>query len=229
MKDHRTEGQTMFDTRFLRGILVASLLVAGLACDLPLDPGSDRPDGAPPAKLGPMIDTGADVTAEEGTDITGQFDLVARVSSSFNNQVVEVPMRAIADQSGEISSGRATVTLELRRADAPDKAGASTDEAAAIDTSGAFQATVTGFTIPADSSTMLEEDTTADVELDAQIVDADCFGGDSIITMKNVKVSGSTIPEVVLEGPFDAHRVGASCSGGAGGDTGIAGDTDGGT
>ena len=218
----------MLDEIPLVGLLIAGALAAGAACDLPVDPGSDRPDGAPPANLGPMIDTGPDVSAEAGTDITGDFDLTAEVSSSFSEQVVEVPIRAVTDQSGEISSGMATVAIELRRADAPDQPGASTEEPAPIDESGAFQATVPGFAIPADSSEMLEEDTTADVELDAQIVDTDCFRGDSTITMKDVKVSGSTIPEVVLEGPFTAHRLGASCpgEGGGGGDAGMGADTD---
>lgn len=208
--------------------LATTLACVGAACQLPVDPGSDRPDTAPPAKLGPMIDTGADIAAEEGTDISGEFELTAEVSSSFSDQTVTIPMRALPEQSGEISSGMATVTLELRRADAPDQPGASTDEPAEIDESGAFVATVTGFTIPASSSAMLEEDTTADVELDAQIVDADCFRGDTTITMKDVNVSGSTIPEVVLEGPFSAHRPGASCPGQGTGDAGIDAVTDGG-
>ena len=225
---HRSEGDTMSETHALQWILLAGLVVGSTACDLPVDPGSDLADAAPPAKLGPMIDTGGDVAARQGSDITGEFDLTARVSSQFDNQVVEVPMRAVADQSGEIRTGMATVELELRPADAPQQPGASTDQPEPIDESGAFQATVTGFTIPADSSDMLQKDTTADVDLDAQIVDSDCFRGDSTITMKDVEVSGSTIPEVVLEGPFTAHRPGASCSGGSKGDAGLTADTDGG-
>lgn len=207
------------------------LLVAGLAgCELPVEPGSDRPDSAPGAKLGPEVDTGADVSAETGTDITGEFDLTADVSSDFGDQTVTIPMRAVVEQSGTIDSGEATAAVELRRADAPEMSGASNDEPAPIDESGAFQTTVTGFEIPADASDMLEEATEADIELDAQVVDDDCFDGETTITMKDVVVSGSTIPEVVLEGPFEAGRVGTTgCGASAGGDTGRETNLDGST
>lgn len=210
----------MRNTRQLRRLLVAAAVVAAGACELPVDPGSDLPGDAAPARLGPEVDTGADLSAESGADITGEFDLTARVTSEFSDERIPFSMRALPDQSGEIASGDATVSMELRRPDAPDEPGASTDEPAPIDTSGAFVAEVTGYEIPADSSEMLEEDTTADVELDAQILDADCFRGDATITMRDVVVSGSTIPELVLEGPFSAHRVGASCPGDGGGDAG---------
>lgn len=205
----RLQMRGMAIRRRLGGICTALLVAAaGVACDLPVDPGTDRPDGAPPARLGPEIDTGADVAAEEGSDITGEFELTARVTSEFSDEPVAVPMRAITDQSGEIASGMATVAIQLRSAETPDQPGASTEQPAPIDESGAFQATITDFTVPASSSEMLQEDATADIDLDAQIVNADCFRGDSTVTLRDI--GGS---DFVLEGPFTAHRLGASCPG----------------
>lgn len=195
--------------------------VAVGACDLPVDPGSDLPDDASAARLGPEIDTGADLSAESGADITGEFDLTARVTSEFSDETVPFAMRVIADQSGEISSGDATVSMELRPPSAPDEPGATTDEPAAIDESGAFRAEVTGYEIPADSSEMLEEDTTADVVLDSQIRNDDCFRGDATITLHDVVTSDTTIPELELQGPFSAHRLGGSCPGEGNTDAGV--------
>lgn len=201
-------------------VVGVAVVVAVAGCDLPVEPGSDRPDAAPSAQLGPEIDTGRDITAEEGADITGEFALTAEVSSDFGDQTVAVPMRADVQQEGAISSGEATVAMTLRPEGGAQGSGASTEEPAAVEPSGAFQATVPGFTVPAGSSEMLEEDTTAEVVLEAQIVGSDCFEGDTTITMQDVVVSGSTIPEVVLEGPFTAHRVGSSCPEPSGGDAG---------
>lgn len=207
-----------FTSRMFVGA-VALLAVAG--CDLPVDPGSDRSSDAEPARLGPEIDTGADLSARSGSDISGEFDLTARVTSDFSDQTVALEMRAVPDQSGEIASGNAAVSMELRRPDAVDEPGAATDEAAPVDASGTFRVNVTGFEIPADASEMLEEDTTADVGLDSQIIDSDCFRGDATVTMRDVKISGSTIPELELQGPFEAHRLDASCPGGGPSDAGI--------
>ncbi len=192
-------------------LVVAACLVATAACELPVDPGSDMADAAPSARLGPEIDTGADVTAEADADISGRFDLTATVTSDLSDQETELPAVALAEQTGEIGDEQAAVSLELRPASAPETPGASTDEPAPIDASGAFQATITGYTIPADSSPMLQADTDADVALDAQILDADCFVGETTITMYDVEAGGTTVPELVLEGPFEAARQGASC------------------
>jgi hypothetical protein len=202
-------------------IALAACLLTGSACELPVDPGSDLPDAAPGARLGPDIDTGADIAAEQGADITGRFDLTAELSSQFSDETFQFPFVADADQSGELTGGEATVTLELSSPAAPEQPKASTDQPAPIDESGAFQATITGYTISPDAFQMLEQETDADVALEAQIVDSDCFRGDATVTMRDVTIQGSTIPELVLEGPFEAVRQGASCDGSStGGDTG---------
>lgn len=208
----------------LLGAMLAVVLAGGAGCELPVDPGSDLPDGVSNARLGPEVDTGADVAAESGADITGEFDFAAQVTPAERDREVEVRALVIADQTGEIGGGEARVTLEFRSVASPDEPGASTDEPAAIDESGSFQATISGYTVPADSAELLESDTETDIELEAQIVDSDCFRGDSTITMRDVETAGTTVPEITLEGPFEAARSGASCDGSSQG-TGDAGET----
>lgn len=202
-------------------IALTCCLLGAAACQLPVDPGSDLPDASPNARLGPDIDTGADIAAQQGADITGRFDLTAEVSNDFSDESFQFPLVADADQTGEISSGEATVALEFASPSAPEQPKASTDQPAPVDPSGAFQATITGYTISPEAFQMLEQETEADVALEAQIVDSDCFSGDATITMRDVQIQGSTIPELVLEGPFEAVRRGQSCDGtSTGGDTG---------
>ena len=201
---------------------IALMAVVGLSgCLQTVEPGEDLPEESPPANLGPEIDTGADITAESGTDITGTFDVTARVTSSFGGDAVDLAFVAEATQMGEIETGEATVDLTIWQPDAGMSTSGSTDTPADISQKGKFAAEIAGLTLPADSSEMLTSDVDADVTLDSQIVDSDCFQGDVTVTMKDVDIgSGSPIPEVDLTGPFEAPRQGASCDSSASADAG---------
>lgn len=188
----------------------AALFAAG--CDLPVEPGSDLPGDVAAANLGDAIDTGANVTAAPNSDISGRFNLQTEATSQYSSEPIPLTLVAIADQNGDLESGSATVSLELRPPTAPDQMGASTPQPTPISSNGAFQVAVDGYTVSQQSFPMLEADTNAEVNLDAQIINSNCFRGDTTMTLRDVQVSGTTVPKLVLQGPFEAIRQGESCS-----------------
>jgi hypothetical protein len=212
---------TILAKRGFGACLTIVLALGSTGCLQTVEPGEDLPEESPPANLGPEIDTGADITAESGTDITGTFDVSARVTSSFGGEAVDLGFVAEATQMGDIETGEATVDLTIWQPDAGKSTSGSTDMPAAISQKGKFAAEITGLTLPADSSEMLNSDVDADVTLDSQIVDSDCFQGEITVTMKDVDIgSGNPIPELDLTGPFEAPRQGASCDSSSNADAG---------
>lgn len=203
--------------------VLLTVVVGAWGCSQRVEPGEDQADAAPPARLGPEIDTatGLDVVARTGADISGEFDVVVRARAPMGGEV-RVPFLALVEQEGEIASGDATVRMELRRPDAPEEAGATTEEPAEVDEEGAFEAVVDGFTVQAGAFDRLAADTSATVRLVSQIVDGDCFRGDATITMTDVEIEDVPRPidEVTLEGPFRATRESGACSGGGASDAG---------
>lgn len=224
----RTDASMLPFRRRLAGYVLAGVVSCALACEQPIDPGSDLPDDAPPAQLGPQIDTGTlgDVSAEEGTDVTGSFDIVTRVESSLGGSRVPIELSARIEQNGELNSGEATVGMTLRPPNNSDASGASTDQPADVSKDGAFEATISGYTVPASTSEMLASDTDATVRLESQIVDSNCIRGDAEIMLMEVESPQGTLPELTLTGPFTAEREGESCrDGGSNGDAGTSNDT----
>lgn len=194
--------------------------VAGGGCEVPVDPGSDLPDSSAPAQLGPNIDVGrrGDVQAQQGADISGTFELQARVTSPMGGGAMPMAFVAVFDQMGAIDEGEATVGVELRAPGSPDEPGPSTEQPGDVSEAGTFEAAITGYTVAAEDVERLEADADADVSLDAQIVDGDCVEGDISVTMRDVEISGvpNPIPTVELDGPFTANRQGTDGCGGSG-------------
>jgi hypothetical protein len=185
------------------------LLIGAAGCEQPVEPGSDLQKQAPPPNLGPNIDVGfiGDIEAAPGSDVTGQFTLTAEARSQMGGQTVPFAFVALVDQSGTIDTGGATVTVELRDPSAPQMSG-PTSMAAPVDSTGAFEAIVEGYTVDAESSQFLTADARADVTLDGQIVDADCVIGDASVFFEEAEVQGAPGPieDLTLEGPFTAER-----------------------
>lgn len=203
------------------------LLFAGGAwgCTQRVGPGGDQVDTAPPAQLGPEIDTATrvDVVAETGADISGRFDMVVRAKAPTGDEV-EIPLLAVVDQQGRVDSGEATVQMELRSPDSPDEAGAQMEEPAEVGAEGGFVAVVEGYTVSADAFGQLASDTDATVRLESQIADSGCFRGDATVTMTDVEIEQAPRPieQVKLEGPFRAFREPGSCAEGSATDAGAA-------
>jgi hypothetical protein len=217
-------------TSSLPRLLVAAACascIGGGACSQPVDPGSDLPGEAPPARLGPEIDTGrlGDVSAARGTDVTGDFQLEARVESSLGGGTIPIGIPTRLDQSGEIQSGRATLAITLQPPEGASTSEASSDEPAELSEQGGFETSISGYTVPASTSEMLSSNTDATVRLEGQILDSHCIRGDAEITLRNVESPQGTLPELTLTGPFEAVRRGRSCDGG-GADAGRPSDTE---
>jgi len=205
-------------------VIIGGIVVTTAACQEPVEPGSDLPQQTSGPNLGPNIDVGliGDVEAAAGADISGRFTLTAEVRSSRGGQSIPFGFLAVAEQSGMIDSGAATVTLELRNPGSPEMEG-PTSMAAPVASSGSFEATVEGYPVDAESSEFLTADAAADVTLEAQIVDDDCFIGDASVYFEEAEVQGAPQPveDLTLEGPFTAERQGsAGCGGGTSGDAG---------
>lgn len=146
-----------------------------------------------------------EVPGTPGADLGGSFLLV------FVTQMKVEPSRDVRldlVQSGRIEDGNATVSGTAVAAASPDVT-LGAIPAAAVGKDGRFRMVIRDFVIPPDQEPLLPDGGTAEMTLDAVIVDADRFCGPldfHLLTPFDLHQAGS----------FGAYRVGAIEPGGAG-------------
>ncbi|MCG3174171.1 MAG: hypothetical protein GMKNLPBB_02395 [Myxococcota bacterium] len=192
--------------------LFSFLAVAACVAETP--PGSDLPNPAPREVLGPVAAVERpDGQASEGANITGSFVITGEIVNPTDPQApIPAKFLGLMTQSGEISSGSATVDAELRDPSQPSASGPRFAQPAAVSASGAFKGSAIGLKIPKSFSAMLAGDADADITLDAQILTSNCFRGLIGLALKEARITGLDGPiSIELQGTFGAVREGTRC------------------
>lgn len=192
---------------------VALLLMCGC---YPFEPGSDLTDvgssdliAAPPEDM-PAIPE--DATVETGADVTGTFDVTASLRADIGPPSPATYL-FVAAQEGMIEGGQATLSIEVRDPMDPDAAGPKNMPPAAITSEGAFQTTVEDLVIKKEfNPDIFAEDANAVMEIDAMVLNSDCFAGTMKVTLLGARlVFNPMMPmDVELNGTFSAGRQGTS-------------------
>lgn len=192
---------------------VALLLMCGC---YPFEPGSDLTDVgasdllAPPVEDMPAIPE--DATVETGADVTGTFDVAATLRAQIGPPS-PATFLFIAAQTGMIEDGSATLTIEVHDTMDPETMGPQNAMPAMITSEGAFQMSVEDLLIKKDfNPDVFAEDAMAIMELDAMVLNSDCFAGTMKVTLLGARlVFNPMMPmDVELDGTFTAGRQGTT-------------------
>ncbi len=143
-------------------------------------------------------------------DITGNWDMAASFNDPLNPDTpMELSLVGILEQQGVILDGNAFIDGELFLNGDSSHSGVSPVEPGAIATDGTFTITLNDFPIPSTISTLLLDDTVADVVLHGTIYNSDGIAGSADANVKGANIEGVGVVEnMPMSGVFYGRRRG---------------------